>query len=90
MGYSLHQVIHECLQRDVISEDGLGGHTTTISTSGVRGRRIQLGQQETGLRATGITNNESRQGETVRNEFLGMTLARERPPAIDERRINIP
>lgn len=81
MGYSLHQVVHECLQRDVISEDGLRRHTTTISARGVCGRRIQLRQQETGLRATGVTDDEPGQRETVGNEFLGKLLAGERRPA---------
>ncbi len=81
MEYSLHQVVHECLQRDVISEDGLRRHTTTISASSVCGRGVQLRQQETGLRATGVTNDESRQRETVSNEFLGKLSAGERRPA---------
>lgn len=81
MEYSLHQVIHECLQRDVISEDGLRGHTTTVSAGSVRGRRVQLGQQETGLRATGVTDNKPGQRETVGNEFLGLMLADERRSA---------
>lgn len=69
-GNSLHQVVHECLERHVVSEDGLRGGTATVATCGVGGRRVQLGQQETGLRTTGITDDETGQRETVGNKVL--------------------
>jgi hypothetical protein len=72
----LHQMIHKGLQRHVVREDGLRclGADAAISTSSVRRRRVQLGQQETSLRSTGITNNEPGQGETVRNEILLLSV----------------
>ena len=68
----LHQMIHKGLQRHVVREDGLRclGTDAAIGTRSVRRRRVQLGQQETGLRTTGVTNNEPGQRETVRNEVL--------------------
>lgn len=69
-GYSLHQVLHESLQRDIISEDGLCTYTSTITSGGMSRRRVKLGKQETCLRATGIANNEAGEWETVRNKFL--------------------
>lgn len=64
----LHQVIHEGLQRHVIRENCLGAlGWCTVGSCGVRGRRIQLGQQETGLGTACVTNDETRKRETVRD-----------------------
>jgi hypothetical protein len=35
--YILHQVIHECLQGNIVGEDGLRRHTATVSTGSVGG-----------------------------------------------------
>jgi len=37
-------------------------------------RRVKLGEKETCLRTTGVTNDGSRQRETVLNEVLGVSL----------------
>ena len=39
-------------------------------------RRVQLGEQETRLRATGVANDESGQREAVLDEVLGIGLGR--------------
>lgn len=66
----LHQVIHECLQRNIIGEDGLRRHPTAISTSGVCSRWVQLRQKETGLRTASIADNETGQRESIGDKFL--------------------
>ena len=54
-------MIHKRLQRNIIGEDGLRSLSTntTICTRSVCGGGVQLGQEETRLRATGITHNEA-------------------------------
>jgi hypothetical protein len=70
-------MIHECLQGDIISENCLGRLSTnaTISTRGMRRRRIELRQQETCLRTASIANNKTRQRETISYEFLSMSVS---------------
>jgi hypothetical protein len=64
-------MIHKSLQADIVGEDGLGGLTDTAVARGrVRGRGVEFGEEETGLRATGVTDDESGQGEAVLDEFL--------------------
>lgn len=63
-------MVHESLQRDIISEDGLRRHTSAVSSCRVGGRWVQLGQKETSLGATSIANDETGQWETVGNQFL--------------------
>lgn len=64
-------MVHESLQTDIIREDGLCRLTdTAIGAGRVRGRRVELGQQETSLRATGVADDESGQREAVLDEFL--------------------
>lgn len=69
---SLHEVLHKRLQRDVVGEDGLGGlgSDTAVCPRRVRRRRVQLGEQETSLGSAGIADNEAREGEAIRDEFL--------------------
>ena len=59
-------MIHKRLQRNIISEDNLGCHTT-ITSCGVCGGRIHLRQEETRLRAARITDDETWQRKTVSN-----------------------
>lgn len=66
----LHQMIHEGLQGDIVCEDGLRCHAPAVTSSGMCGGRVELGQKETCLRTTSIANNETRQWETIGNEFL--------------------
>lgn len=66
----LHQMVHEGLQGDIVCEDGLRCHTPAVTSSGVCGGRVELGQKETCLRTTSIANNETRQWEAISNEFL--------------------
>ena len=73
----LHQMIHECLQTNVIREDGLRrlAHTT-VALCRMRCRWVELAEQETRLRASSIANNETRQREAVLDEILGVLLRR--------------
>jgi len=67
-----HQVIHERLQTNIVGEDGLCRLTdTAVRARRVRCRRIELGEQETGLRTAGVTDDETGQREAVLDEFLG-------------------
>lgn len=65
-------MIHESLQGYIVCEDCLGSCSshTTVGASGMRGRWVKLRQQETSLRATSVTNNESRERETVGDQVL--------------------
>jgi len=65
-------MVHERLQRHVIGKDGLRrlSANTAIRSGGVRCRRVQLGEQKTSLRATGVADNETGQGETVGDKVL--------------------
>jgi hypothetical protein len=68
-------VIHKGLQRDIVGEDSLRGlRNTTVRASGVCGRWVELGEEETGLGAAGITDNESGKRETVLDQALGVFL----------------
>ena len=69
----LHQMIHKRLQANIVGKDRLCrlAHTT-IALCSMRCRRIELGQQETRLRTTSVTDNETRQREAVLDEILGI------------------
>lgn len=60
-GCSLHQMIHEGLQRDVICENSLGSgcSDTAICTCGMGGWRVKLGQEKSCLWSTCVADNES-------------------------------
>jgi hypothetical protein len=62
-------VLHEDLQADIVGEDSRAGSSSVIAAH-VRCRGIQLGEQETGLRASSVANNISRNGESVGDQFL--------------------
>jgi hypothetical protein len=68
----LHQMVHKCLEGHVVCEDCLSsrGSYTTVRASRVCGRWVELGQQESSLRATCITNDEPRERESISNEIL--------------------
>jgi hypothetical protein len=68
----LHQVVHEGLQRHVVCENSLSGRGsyTTIWTSGVCSRWVELGQEESSLRTTSITNNKARKRKAIGDEIL--------------------
>lgn len=63
----LHQMIHERLQADVVGEDGLGrlGHAAIARGRRVRRGRVELGEQETGLGAACVADDEAWEGEAV-------------------------
>lgn len=65
-------MVHKGLQRHIISKDSLGVLRThaAISSSSVGGRWVELRQEESGLRTSSITNNESRKWESVGDEIL--------------------
>jgi hypothetical protein len=72
MVFLLHKMVHKCLEGDIIGEDSLRVLRTdpTEGSCCVGGRRVQLRQQESSLGTSCITNNEAREGESVRNEVL--------------------
>ena len=71
-----HKVIHKSLQGHVIREDGLSGlGNASVGARGVRGGRVEFGEQETRLGATGIADDETREGEAILDEFLSYMLA---------------
>lgn len=64
-------MVHECLERYVVGEDGLGALCRcAICTGCVCGRRIQFRQEESSLRATGVAHDETRKREPVSDEIL--------------------
>lgn len=64
-------MIHKSLQTDIVGENRLRGlRDTAITTGCVRSTWVELGEQETGLRTTGVTHDEAGQRETVLDEVL--------------------
>lgn len=72
-------MVHKGLQRHIVCEDSLSTLCTNapICTGRVRGRGVELGEQEARLRTPGIANNESWQWETICNEILDQKLVEE-------------
>lgn len=68
-------MVHERLQTDIIREDSLRrlAHTA-VALRCVRCRGVKLAEQETGLRASGVANNETRQREAVLDKVLCVLL----------------
>jgi hypothetical protein len=67
----LHQVVHECLQADVVGENRLSILCdAAVAAGSVRCAGVELGEQETGLRSTGVADDETGQREAVLDEFL--------------------
>ena len=66
-------MIHKRLQAHIIREDCLRAHTASIPAR-VRRAWVQLAQQETCLRATCVSDNESRQWEAVLDQALCILL----------------
>jgi hypothetical protein len=71
-------MVHESLEGHVVCEDCLSsrGSYTTVRASRVCGRWVKLGQQESSLRTTRITNDESRERETISDEILEVVSKR--------------
>lgn len=71
-------MLHKCLQGHIVCEDGLRALCPDAAVrsraGGMCGGRVELGQQETRLRATVVTNNEAGEGETVGDEILGKSM----------------
>lgn len=67
-------MLHKCLQGHIVCENGLCAlRPDTTVGSGTRGMccgRVELGEQETRLRATVVTDNETGEGEAVGDEIL--------------------
>ena len=68
-------MVHERLQADVVGEDCLRrlAHAT-VGARRVRRRGVELGQQEAGLRAAGVADDEAGQGEAVLDQLLSCLL----------------
>lgn len=68
-------MLHKCLQRHIVCENGLRALRPNAAvcprTRGMCGRRVELGQQETRLGATMVTDNEAGKREAVGDEVLG-------------------
>jgi hypothetical protein len=68
-------MIHESLQTNVIRENGLRCLTNTaVRARRMCRRRIQLAQQETSLRTSSITDNESRKRKAVLDKVFRVFL----------------
>ena len=67
-------MLHEDLQTDIVREDGLtrtrSWGAAIHSTRHVRRTGVELGEQETSLRASLVTDNVSRNGESISEEVL--------------------
>ena len=67
-------MLHEYLQTDIVREDGLtrtrSWGAAIHSTRHVRRTGVELGQQETSLRASLVTDNVTWDGETVNEQVL--------------------
>jgi hypothetical protein len=64
-------MIHERLQADIIRENRLSSLTdAAIAGTRVGGGRVEFGEQETGLGAAGVADDETREGEAVLDEVL--------------------
>lgn len=65
-------MIHKGLQANIIREDRLCSlrHAAVARGARVRGRRVELGEQETSLRAASVADDEARKWEAVLDEFL--------------------
>lgn len=70
-GDRLHQMVHKALQRNIVCEYSLSSLcTSTVGVSRMRCRRVKLRKEESGLRPIGITYDESRERETILDQFL--------------------
>lgn len=65
-------MVHKRLERHIVREDGLRalGADATVRPASVRGGRVEFRQQETRLGSAGITHDEPREREAVRDEIL--------------------
>lgn len=65
-------MVHKGLEGHVVCENCLSsrGSYTTVRASRMRGGWVKLGQKESSLRATCITNDESRERESISDEIL--------------------
>ena len=67
----LHQVVHECLQADIVGENRLSSlRDATVAAGSVCCAGVELGEQETSLRSTGIANDETGKREAVLDKVL--------------------
>ena len=65
-------MIHKRLQTNIIRENRLRALTDpSVRGARVRGAGIELGEQEAGLRAAGVADDEAREGKAVLDEILG-------------------
>ncbi|RUS28971.1 hypothetical protein BC938DRAFT_481224 [Jimgerdemannia flammicorona] len=67
-------MLHEHLQADIICEDGRPLRRSIGAARYVRRRRVELGEQETSLRAALVADDVTGDGETIREEILFMTV----------------
>lgn len=69
-----HEVLHECLQRHIVGEDCLCtlGADAAVRTSArrMRGRRVELGEEETRLGTAVVADDETREREAVGDKIL--------------------
>lgn len=69
-------MIHKRLQAHIVRENRLCRlRNTAVATSRMRGRRVELGEEESGLRATSVAYDEAGEGEAVLDQFLCSTSA---------------
>ena len=64
-------MVHKRLQANIVRENGLGGLAhAAVAAARVGGGGVEFGEQETGLGAAGVADDEAREGEAVLDEFL--------------------
>ena len=64
-------MVHKGLQADIVCEDGLRSLAdAAVARRGVRGGRVELGEQETGLGTACVADDETGEWEAVLDEFL--------------------
>lgn len=70
------EMFHKHLERDIVGEDSSAASScrTVHASAHMRRRRVELAQQETRLRAILVTNNVSRNWESVGQQILRIRL----------------
>ena len=64
-------MVHKRLQANIVRENGLGGLAhAAVAAARVGGGRVEFGEEEAGLGATSVADNEAREWEAVLDEFL--------------------
>ena len=64
-------MVHKRLQANIVRENGLRSLAHAAVAAGrVSGGRVEFREQEAGLGAAGVADDEAREGEAVLDKFL--------------------